>query len=195
MLWNGNDTSLAAPTQLGWCGLLTQITQQFTVAPGSSIIDAIKTEVATIMANQTYKVTPTAIITNPLAADYIDQEAKAAKIELKDIVIGGGVTVESLSTQAGRLPIITEAFMPIDTASNYGFSAPPTGNRNYYVAILTEEHIEIPVISGKEYNPNPRLFQLGLTGNLAGQFVGVKFDAVIAKGASYAHAIGVIQRP
>jgi len=195
MFWNGTDTSLAAPTQLQWVGALNQISQQFTIAPGASIIDAIKTEVALIVANPTYKVRPTAIITNPSAADYIDQEAKAAKIELKDMVIGAGVTVESLSTQAGRLPLIGDAYVPIDTGANYGFGAPPAGNRNYYVAILTEEHIEIPVISGKEFNPNPRLFQLGLTGNLAGQFVGVKFDALVVKGASYAHAIGVIQRP
>lgn len=195
MLWSGTDTNLAQPTQLQWVGLLTQITNQFVVAPGASIIDAIKTAVASIMANRTYKVRPTAIVTNPLASDYIDQEAKAAKIELKDMVVGAGVTVESISTQAGRLPIIPEAYMPVDAGANYGFGAPPGGNNNYYVAILTEEHLEIPVISGREYNPNPRLFQLGLTGNLAGQFVGVKFDAPIAKGAAYAHAVGVIQRP
>jgi hypothetical protein len=84
--------------------------------------------------------------------------------------------------------------MPSDSGANYGFGAPPAGNKNYYAAILMESEIEIAVISGKEYNPNPRLFQLGLTGNLAGQFVGVKFDALIVKGASYAHSVVAVQR-
>jgi hypothetical protein len=57
-----------------------------------------------------------------------------------------------------------------------------------------ESEVEIPVISGKNYDSKPRLFQLGLVGNLAGQFVGVKFDAVIFKGAAYAHAVVACQR-
>ena len=39
------------------------------------------------------------------------------------------------------------------------------------------------------------LFQLGLTGNLSGQYVGIKFDAVLAKGASYNHSVVCVQRP
>jgi hypothetical protein len=195
MFWAGIDTSMLSPTQLEWMGALAQITQQFVVAPGASIIDGIKTEVATIMANQTYECRPSGIYVNPLLGDYIDQEMKANKLELKPVEVVAGVVVGGIATQAGILPIIPDAWMPTDTASNYGFSAPPTGNKNYYCGILMEGEIEIAVISGKEFNPNPRLFQLGLTGNLAGQFVGVKFDALVVKGASYAHAIGAIQRP
>jgi hypothetical protein len=36
-------------------------------------------------------------------------------------------------------------------------------------------------------DPNPRVFQLGLTGSLAAQTVVVKFGAVVVKGPSYAH--------
>ncbi len=36
-------------------------------------------------------------------------------------------------------------------------------------------------------DPNPRVFQLGLTGSLASQMVVVKFGAIVVKGASYAH--------
>jgi len=193
MLWSGNDTSLSEPTQLQWMGLLSQITNQFTIAPGQSIIDGIKTAVAQIVANQTYNVRPTAIEVNPILGNYIDQEAKAMSIDLDKVVVGG-VTVKALATQAGILPIIPEAFIPTDSSGNYNFTISGS-NKNYYMAILTEEHLEIPVISGKNYNPNPRLFQLGLTGNLAGQFVGVKFDALVAKGAAYAHAVGAVQRP
>ena len=58
-----------------------------------------------------------------------------------------------------------------------------------------EDEIEMPYVSGETENPNPMLFQLGLTGNLSGQFVGVKFDAVIAKQAAYAHAVVGVYRP
>lgn len=195
MLWTGTDTSLSAPTTLEWMGGLAQITQTATVAPGASIIDALKAQVAAMVANVTYVVRPTAIYLNPVLADYIDQEAKASRITLDSMEVVAGVTVTAISTQAGKLPLIGDPFMPADTAAKYGFSAPAAGNKNYYAVIMTEKNVEIPVISGKEFNKNPRLFQLGLTGNLAGQFVGVKFDAVIFKGASYAHTVVAVQRP
>ncbi|KVQ85563.1 hypothetical protein WK07_04535 [Burkholderia multivorans] len=195
MLWTGTDTSLSAPTTLEWMGGLAQITQTATVAPGASIIDAIKAQVAVMVANVTYVVRPTAIYLNPVLADYIDQEAKASRITLDSMEVTAGVTVTAISTQAGKLPLIGDPFMPADTAAKYGFSAPPAGNKNYYAVIMSEKEVEIPVISGREFNKNPRLFQLGLTGNLAGQFVGVKFDAVIFKGASYAHTVLAVQRP
>ncbi|WP_042298964.1 hypothetical protein [Paraburkholderia kururiensis] len=195
MLWKGTDTSLTAPTTLEWMGGLAQITLTATIAPGASIIDGLKAQVAQMVANPTYVVRPTAIYLNPIAADYVDQEAKASKITLDSMEITAGVTVAAIATQAGKLPLIGDPFMPTDTAAAYGFSAPAAGNKNYYAVIMSEKDVEIPVISGREFNPNPRLFQLGLTGNLAGQFVGVKFDAVIFKGASYAHAVVAIQRP
>ncbi|AJX60658.1 hypothetical protein AQ938_06945 [Burkholderia pseudomallei] len=195
MLWVGTDTSLSAPTTLEWMGGLAQITQTATVAPGASIIDALKAQVAAMVANVTYVVRPTAVYLNPVLADYIDQEAKASRITLDSMEVTAGVTVTAISTQAGKLPLIGDPFMPADTAAKYGFSAPPAGNKNYYAVIMSEKDVEIPVISGREFNKNPRLFQLGLTGNLAGQFVGVKFDAVIFKGASYAHTVLAVQRP
>ena len=197
MLWAGTDTSLVYSTTLQWVGGLTQITQQFTVASGSSIIDGLKTAVATMVANVQYKVRPKAIVLNPLLADYIDQEAKASRITLDSVEVVAGVTVAAISTQVGKLPLIGDPYMPICPAatSQYGFSATPTGLKGYYAAIISEDHVEIPIISGKEFNPNPRLFQLGLTGNLAGQFVGVMFDALIFKAASYAHSVVQVVRP
>lgn len=197
MVWAGTDTSMSAPTTLQWMGGLSQITQQFTVTPGSSIIDGLKTAVANMVSSSNYVVRPTAIYLNPLLADYIDQEAKASRITLDEVEVVAGVTVAAISTQVGKLPLIGDPFMPTTAASTaaYGFSATPTGNKGYYAAIVMESEIEIPVISGSAYNPNPRLFQLGLVGNLAGQFVAVKFDTLIFKGASYAHAVVQVQRP
>lgn len=200
MLWAGTDTSMSSPTTLEWYGALGQIgtaggTNLATIAPGVSIIDGIKTQVAGLVAQQGYVVRPSAIYANPILLDAIDQEAKASHIELRTEKITAGVTVKFISTQAGDLPLIPDPFMPIDTTGKYGFSSPPAGNKNYYVAILMESMTEIPYISGKTKDPKPRLFQLGLVGNLAGQFVGVKFDALIIKGPTYAHALVCVNRP
>jgi hypothetical protein len=201
MLWIGTDTSLTSPTTLEWVGALEQIgtaggaVTTSTIAPGSSIIDGLKTQVADLMAQQGFTVRPSAFYMNPLLIDLIEQEAKASHIELGTTNVTAGMTVKALSTQAGVLPLVPDPFMPIDTTGKYGFSNPPSGNRNYYAVIFMEELIEIPVISGKNFDPKPRLFQLGLTGNLAGQFVGIKFDALIVKGATYAHGLVVVNRP
>jgi hypothetical protein len=188
MFWNGSDTSLLVPTTLQWVGALQQITQQATIPFGSSIIDGLKTMVAAMMANKTFKPKPTAIYLNPLLIDKIEKEAKAAHIELKtkDVVVG--TSVKYLATQAGDLPLIPDPYMPTDSVGNYGFANPGSGLFNYYAAIVTEQMLEIAYI-GKGTNGQPRIFQLGLTGNLAGQFVGVQFDALIVKGYSYAHAV------
>ncbi|MBM2884093.1 hypothetical protein JFK97_06785 [Chromobacterium phragmitis] len=193
-IWNGNDTSLVAPTTLQYMGFLAQITQQFSIAANASIVDGLKTAVATMMSNQTFKPRPTAIYANPLAIDLLEKEAKSVKLEFNTVEVVPGVTVKAIATQAGNLPIISDAFLPIDTAANYGFTAPANGTKNYYFAIVTESELERAVVSGQEFNPNPRIFQLGLQGGLSGQYVGVMFDTVIAKGAAYNHAVVCVNR-
>ena len=194
-LWNGNDTSLTTPTTTQYVGLLTQITQQATVAPGASIIDGLKAAVAQMVGNAAYVVKPTAIYVNPILGDYIDREAKAGQITLTDIEVVSGVVVKGIATQAGILPLVGDAFLPMASGAAYGFSAPPAGFNNYFAVILMEEMVEMPYVSGETENPNPMVFQLGLTGNLSGQYVAVKFDSVIAKGAGYAHYVVAVQRP
>lgn len=188
MFWNGTDTSLLVPTTLQWVGALEQITQQATIPYGSSIIDGLKTMVATMMANPLFKPKPSGIYLNPLLIDKIEKEAKASHIELKTVNVTVGVSVKAIATQAGDLPLIPDPYMPTDSSGNYGFANPGSGLNNYYAAIVTESMIEIAYI-GKGTDGKPRIFQLGLTGNLAGQFVGVQFDALIVKGFSYAHAV------
>jgi len=194
-IWNGNDTSLTTPTTTQYFGLLSQITQTAVIAPGSSIIDGLKAQIALMTANTTFVVRPTAIYVNQILGDYIDREAKAANITFGSATVIAGVVAKTISTQAGELPIIGDSFLPTATGAQFGFSAPPAGNKNYFAVILTEKDIEIPYICGDSDNPNPRLFQLGLTGNLAGQYVGIKFDCILAKGASYDHSVVAVQRP
>jgi hypothetical protein len=191
--WTGSDTSLVTPTTDQYVGLLTQITLQFTVAPGASMVDGIKYAVAIMMANVTFKPRPTAIYFNPILGHYLDTEAKASNITMGSSVIAG-VTVRNIETQAGQLPMITDAYLPFSTIAGFGFAAPPTGFKNYFAVIVSEKLIERPYISGNSQNPNPQLFRLGLQSSLSGQYVAVMFDAIIAKGAGYAHALVAVQR-
>lgn len=195
-IWQGTDTSYSSPSTNQYYGLLNQITQQATIAPGASIIDGLKAQVAKMVANTTFKVRPTGVWVNPILGDLIDREAKAQKIDLKSEVIAG-VTVKKLSTQAGELPIFSdEPFIPSATGAQYGFSAPPTGYKNYFAAILTESLVTRPYIDGGKHNGGmPQLFQLGLVSDLQKKFVAVLFDCVLAKGPSYAHSIVAVQRP
>jgi len=192
-VWNGTDTSLTTPSTNQYMGLLRQITNQSQVGLGASIIDAIKAKVANIVANPTYKVRPTAIYVNPILGDYIDREAKASSLKMSEVVVGG-VTVTALETQAGRLPLITEAYLPATTDTSYGFTTPGAGNSNYFAVIVTEPWIEMPFINPAG-SKLPQLFQLGLLAGLQKQFVAVWFNTVIAKGPSYAHAVVAVTRP
>jgi hypothetical protein len=191
--WIGTDTSLVTPTTDQYVGLLTQITLQFTVAPGASMVDSIKYAIATMMANVTFKPRPTAIYFNPILGHYLDTEAKAANITMGSMVVAG-VSVRGIESQAGQLPMITDPYLPSSTIAGFGFAAPPTGFKNYFAVILTEKLVERPYISGNSQNPQPQLFRLGLQSSLSGQYVAVMFDAIIAKGAGYAHALVAVQR-
>jgi hypothetical protein len=192
-VWSGTDTSLTTPTTQQYMGLLRQISQQKQIALGASIIDGLKAQVAAIVANPTYKVRPTAIYVNPILGDLIDREAKASAIKLSEVVIAG-VTVEAIETQAGRLPLIPEAYLPATTDNSYGFTTPGSGNSNYFAVIVTEPWIEMPYINPNG-GKNPQLFQLGLLAGLQKKWVAVWFNAVIAKGPSYAHAVVAVTRP
>ena len=198
-IWQGTDTSYSSPTTIQYYGLLNQITQQATIAPGASIIDGIKAQIAKMVASTSYVVRPSAIWVNPILGDYMDREAKAQQITMNQVEVIGGVKVKALSTQAGELPILSDPFLPVvpsASGSAYGYSAAPSGYQNYFGAILTEKLVERPYIDGGKRNGGiPQLYQLGLVSDLQKKFVGILFDAVLAKGASYAHSTFVVQRP
>jgi len=195
MIWSGADTSLSLPTSTDYMGAFMQVTNQLQIALGASIIDGLKTAVANMIANQSFEVMPTAIFLSPVLGDLIDQEAKAAHLNLKEVDVVAGVKVSALSTQAGIIPLVPDPYMPKTSDTSYGFAAPGAGNSNYLAMICMESMVERPVISGANHNPNPRLFQLGLLGNLSGQYVGLKFDTIIFKGPTYAHVAVAVTRP
>lgn len=124
-----------------------------------------------------FEVKPSGFYANPLFLDKYDQEAKTLQLYYNETEIQPGVIVKAIPTQAGLLPLIPEPFIPV--------LASGTGGLNQYEAfIISEEFIEYHYLT----TPVPRVFQLGLLGNLASQFIVVKFGAVVCKGASYAHS-------
>ena len=179
-LWNGNDTSLSAPTTTQYYGVAGQITAGGNVAIINTtdlIVDGLKATIASMVANSSYEVKPTAIYANPVLLDLIDREMKQEfNVVLSTTEVAGGLTVKTLSTQAGDLPLIPE------WALSYT-GTPGSGNAVLPAYIVTESLIEYHWLT----DANPRVFQLGATGSLAHQMVIVKFGAVVVKNASAAH--------
>jgi hypothetical protein len=179
-LWNGNDTSLSAPTTTQYFGAIGQIEaggNTTTIGTTASIVDGIKGVIAQMVANSSYEVRPTAIYANPVLLDLVDRELKAEfNVVLSTTEVTGGLRVKMLSTQAGDLPLIPEW-----TLSYTG--TPGSGTAVLPCYIVSEDLIEYHWLT----DVSPRAFQLGLLGSLATQMVVAKFGAVVVKGASYAH--------
>jgi hypothetical protein len=186
-LWNGTDTSLSAPTTAQYFGAAAQIASggnSTTIATGQSIVDGIKSTVAQMVSSTSYGVRPTAIYANPVLLDLIDREMKSElNVVLGSKEITGGFTVKMLSTQAGDIPLIPEWTLPYT-------GTPGSGSAVLPAYIVTEDLIEYHWLS----DPNPRIFQLGVPGSLASQYVVVKFGGLVVKGANYAHYQVLVDR-
>ena len=198
-MWNGSDTDLANATTLEYVGLLTQINRTASIASTASIVDGLKAEVASMMANTSFAVRPSAIYGNPIALDLIDQEERLYHRQMGKVEVVAGLRVNALATQAGELPLIPDWALPSVA------SATESGKTDYRMVIVMEELIEAQYIT----TPDPRVFPLGLEGNLATRYSIVLFDAVVAKGkananqdqsttesslTSYAHSVVTVTR-
>ena len=179
-LWNGTDTSLSAPTTAQYFGAIGQIEaggNTATITTSDSIVDGLKSTVAGMVSNSSFDARPTAIYANPVLLDLIDREMKAEyNVVLSTAQITGGLTVKTLSTQAGELPLIPEWALPYT-------GTPGSGSAVLPAYIVSEDMIEYHWLT----DPNPRVFALGLPSSLMTQSVVVKFGGVVVKGASYAH--------
>lgn len=188
-LWTGTDTSLTIPTTTQYYGVSGQLINatplgapnQITVPVTGSFVDTIKHQVSRMVSNQTFEVRPSAFYANPLMLDLIDKEAKAFQLYFNRVEILPGVVVQGIPTQMGILPFIPDPAITV-FGPNGGFAG-DTGSE-YTGFITSEDLIEYHWLT----NPLPRVFQLGLLGNLASQYTVLKFGAVVAKGAGYAHA-------
>jgi len=179
-LWNGNDTSLSTPTTAQYFGAIGQIEaggNSTTIATTTSIVDGLKSTIAQMVSSSSYEVRPTAIYANPVLLDLIDREMKAEfNVVLATSQITGGLTVKTLSTQAGELPLIPEWALPYTGTPGSGTAVLPA-------YIVSEDMIEYHWLT----DSNPRVFRLGLPNSLMTESVVVKFGGVVVKGASYAH--------
>ena len=186
-LWNGTDTSLSSPTTAQYFGAAGQIVaggNTATIGTSQSIVDGLKSTVAQMVSNTSFGVRPTAIYANPVLLDLIDREMKSEfNVVLNTKTIDAGFTVKMLSTQAGDLPLIPEWTL--------GYTGTPgSGSAVLPAYIVTEDLIEYHWLG----DPNPRIFQLGVPGSLASQYVVVKFGGVVVKGANYAHYQVLVDR-
>ena len=186
-LWNGSDTSLSTPTTPQYYGAAGQIAaggNVVTIGTSASITDGLKSTVAQMVASSNYEVRPTAIYANPVLLDLLDRELKSEfNVVLNQKEVIAGLTVKTLSTQAGDLPLI-----PDWTLSYTG--TPGSGSAVLPAYIVTEDMIEYHWLG----DSGARIFQLGVPGSLASQYVVVKFGGVVVKGASYAHAQVLVDR-
>jgi len=186
-LWNGNDTSLSNPTTAQYYGAAGQINDGgnvTTIATTASIVDGLKSTIAQMVSNSNYEVRPTAIYSNPVLFDLVDREMKQEfNVVLSSTTVAGGLSVKTLSTQAGELPLIPDWSIPYT-------GTPGSGSAQLPVYIVSEDMIEYHWLT----NPDPRVFQLGTPSSLASQMVVVKFGGVVVKGASYAHYKVVVDR-
>ena len=186
-LWNGTDTSLSSPTTAQYFGAVGQIAaggNSVTIGASQSIVDGFKSTIAQMVSNSNYAVRPTAIYANPVLLDLIDREMKSEfHVVLGTKEITSGFTVKMLSTQAGDIPLIPEWTL--------GYTGTPgSGSAVLPAYIVTEDLIEYHLLS----DPNPRIFQLGVPGSLASQYVVVKFGGLVVKGSNYAHYQVLVDR-
>lgn len=186
-LWQGNDTDPMVTTSTQYYGVSGQIFTADAAAGGNatlvipasgSLVDGVKTQVATMSNRTDYEVRPSAYYTSPLMLDLFDREAKTLQLYFNQVEILPGVVVQAIPTQMGVLPLVGDPAITVFSGSGI-----PVGQKTYTGFIISEDMVEYHYLT----DPLPRVFQLGLLGNLAAQYVVVKFGAVIVKGASYAH--------
>jgi len=183
-LWQGNDTDLMVTTSVQYFGVSGQIftgnatvlgNTTLVVPATGSLVDAIKLQVATMANRQDFETKPSAWYAAPLFNNLIDKEAKTFQLYFNQVEILPGVVVQAIPTQMGNLPIINDPSITV---------WPGGGALSIYTGfIISEDMVEYHYLT----DPLPRVFQLGLLGNLAAQYVIVKFGAPIVIGATYAH--------
>lgn len=185
-LWTGADTDLMVATSTEYYGVSGQVfagdastspagNTTLSIAASGSLVDGVKQQVAAMAGRTDFEVRPSALYANPALLNLFDKEAKTLQLYFNQVEILPGVVVEAIPTQAGILPLVGDPAI-----SNF---AQGGGTTIYTGFILSENMIEYHYLT----DPLPRVFQLGLLGNLAAQYVVVKFGGVVVKGAAYAH--------
>lgn len=169
-VWTGKATSLMDAASTEYCALTTQITNKGTIAKDARLVKGIMQNVAALMNNAKYNVAPTAIYMNPLDVAKLNEQEmdEHDKIKIYDTEVVEGITVPSIMTAAGILPIVADRYCPQNK-----------------IAILDEDLIERQYIA----SASPRIYQLGTEKDLATRYIAVLFDTFIVRGGDYGHMI------
>lgn len=179
-LWTGADTDLTSPTSNEYVGLLTQIKQTATIADSTRMAVAIRTEFARLAANKEKNVTPSLIVMNPLTLDLMEQEEEKTENHVKfyEVEAVPGIKVRGIMTCMGVIPIVTDPFLPVTTATNVA---------THKIVILSENLLRRFYIGSDKV----RVFEIGHQADtsLAQKFMALQYDTIVAKGADYAHTI------
>jgi hypothetical protein len=188
-LWTGADTDTLVSTSNAYYGCSGQIYAgaNSTTTPGNpvavvpastgSIVDTFQSAVAAIAQRTDFEVRPTTLYMDAVFSNRLNKEAKAFQLYFNQTEIMPGVVVNALPTVLGDIPIIVDQFITQLSAGG--------GTYLHSGFLVTDDMIEFHYLT----DPLPRVFQLGLLGNLAAQYVVVKFGGVIVKGAPYAHQV------
>lgn len=186
-LWTGNDTDLFLTTSTQYYGLSGQIMAGAASSLGlgissipatGSLVDGYKLAVANMANRQDFEVRPTAIYGNPTLLNLFDKEVydNGRQLFYNQVEVLPGVVVNGIPTQVGILPLVSDAALSNVAAAG--------GLTQYTGFILSDvDMIKYAYLT----DPLPRVFQLGLLGNLSSQYVVVKFGAPYAEGPGYAH--------
>lgn len=189
-LWNGSDTNLIVPTTLEYMGILSQINRTASISSTVRIVDGLAAEVASLMAQINFDVMPTAIYVNPVLYDLINQEERLNQRQMPDVPLNhvvAGLVVKGIATAAGTLPLISDPFLVNGVT---GASTSESGKTDYTAVIMTESLVEYHYVTSAE----PRVYQLGLEGNLGTRYACVMFGAPVVKGnANAANAQNVAE--
>lgn len=190
-LWTGNDTDLFVQTSTQYYGISGQVYAGAQAAGGNgigviastgSLVDGVQAYVATMADRQDFEVRPTGIYLNSTFSNFFNREVydNGRQLFYNQVEVIPGVVVNAIPTQVGLLPLINDPAISNVAAG---------GGKNTYSAFILSDvdMIKYAYLT----DPLPRVFQLGLLGNLASQYVVVKFGAPFVEGATYAH--GVVQ--
>lgn len=184
-LWNGAATSAEDSTSVEYSGILTQVTNKikeatpfdFTTKSGTRITDAIRKQIAQQQTDLTYDVWPTAVYANPLTIQRIEDEELSRDgtryIIPNDMVLENGWKVDSINTAIGKIPIIPDPYIKLDTTTT-------AGKTTHTVAVVNESLIERHYLT----TPVPRIFKMSLDSTLIDDYIALLFDCVVVKGGS-----------
>lgn len=177
-IWNGTATTVEDSSTKEYCGLLTQIGAAAATITAEDtttrIAQVIRTEIAKQVADKDWDKKVTAIYANPVTIDILEQELDKDSPNYRmnnQIEVVPGVTCTAIQTQAGRLPIIPDAFIPVASSG---------GKDTHHFVLMNENMVERHYLT----TPEPRVFKMTQNEDLLDDYLAIAFDGIVLKGKS-----------